>query len=222
MINEIIILLRREIEICFKNLSTAVSFCCFFCISLLIFIFSLGAGVLEIKGIYNSIIWVILIFSMMLISENFIIDDHNDGSLKELQFLGYPEELVVFCKSFVMWIMIIIPTILLIPIFSLFFDLSFSECLNLLISVFLASPSLTLISLVASLFSIQLRRNKIVQFIVVIPFYLPVIIFGTHANTLTLASDEAVNNFLILIGIFFITLPVCLIVSKLILKEINK
>ena len=75
MINEIKILLIREIGISFKNLSTAVSFCCFFVISMLIFVFSLGTGIIEIKGIYNSIIWVILIFSMMLISENFIIDD---------------------------------------------------------------------------------------------------------------------------------------------------
>lgn len=222
MINEIKILLIREIGISFKNLSTAVSFCCFFVISMLIFVFSLGTVIIEIKGIYNSIIWVILIFSMMLISENFIIDDYNDGSLKELQFLGYSEELVVFCKSLVMWIMILIPMILLIPLFSIFFNLSLSESINLCVNVILASPSLTLISLVASLFSIQLRRNKIIQFIVTIPFYIPIVIFATTSNTSTLEFKETTNNFLILIGIFFITLPICLIASRLILKEINK
>ena len=222
MINELIILLRREVAVCLKNLSTAASFCCFFVISMLIFIFSLGAGIMEVKGIYNSIIWVILVFSMMLISENFIIDDYNDGSLKELQFLGYSEELVFFSKSLVMWVMIMIPMLLLIPLFSVFFNLSLPESINLCLGIILASPSLTVISLVASLFSVQLRRNKIIQFIIIIPFYIPIVIFGTTANTSSTVTTETMNNFLILIGIFFITLPICLIASRLILREINK
>ncbi len=222
MIDEVIVLFRREVGISLKNLSTAASFCCFYVISMLIFIFSLGTGILEIKEIYNSIVWVILVFSTMLISENFIIDDYNDGSLKELQFLGYSEEIIVLCKSLVMWIMIMIPTVLLIPLFAIFFNLSFSESINLSLSFIIASPSLTLISLVSSLFSIQLRRNKIIQFIVTIPFYIPIVIFGTATNPFTYDFEESMNNFLILIGIFFITLPVCLITSKLILKEINK
>ena len=128
MIDEVIVLFRREVGISLKNFSTAVSFCCFFVISMLIFIFSLGTGILEIKEIYNSIVWVVLVFSTMLISENFIIDDYNDGSLKELQFLGYSEELIVLCKGcFVMWIMIMIPTVLLIPLFAIFLIFPFQK-----------------------------------------------------------------------------------------------
>ena len=69
MIDEIIILFRREIGISLKNLSTAVSFSCFYVISMLIFIFSLGTGILEVKEIYNSIVWVVLVFSTMLAND---------------------------------------------------------------------------------------------------------------------------------------------------------
>jgi heme exporter protein B len=87
-------------------------------------------------------------------------------------------------------------------------------------SIFLASPSLILISLVASLFSIQLKSNKILQFIIIFPFYIPIIIFTTSIGH---NQDKLYdNNFLILIGIFFITLPISLLTSRLIMREINR
>ena len=220
MINDFWNLLKRELKIGFKDFFTIISFSSFFLISILIFVFAFGSIPIEIGMIYKPIIWVILIFSIMLVSENFTYNDYLDGSLKELQFLGYPEEMIIFSKSIVMWLMIIIPSLFLVPISSIFFKLSLTDSLLLFMSIFLASPSLILISLVASLFSIQLKSNKILQFIIIFPFYIPIIIFTTSIGH---NQDKLYdNNFLILIGIFFITLPISLLTSRLIMREINR
>ena len=220
MINDFWNLLKRELKIGFKDFFTIISFSSFFLISILIFVFAFGSIPIEIGMIYKPIIWVILIFSIMLVSENFTYNDYLDGSLKELQFLGYPEEMIILSKSIVMWLMIIIPSLFLVPISSIFFKLSLTDSLLLFMSIFLASPSLILISLVASLFSIQLKSNKILQFIIIFPFYIPIIIFTTSMGQNQNKLYD--NNFLILIGIFFITLPISLLTSRLIMREINR
>lgn len=177
---------------------------------------------IMLDNIYKPFIWIILIFSMMLSSDNFLQNDFNDGSLKELQFLGYSEEIIFLSKCLVMWTMIIIPILFIIPLLVVFFNLDFLTTLNLLVTIFLATPSLTLISVLSSLFSIQLKRNKIIQFIIVFPFYIPVLIFSTSSNNFLEETNKSNNNFLILIAIFFITLPICVYISRLIIREINK
>ncbi len=222
MLNNFIKLVLREKNLGLKNISMLFAFSTFFITSLLIFIFSLGSNMIMLDNIYKPFIWIILIFSMMLSSDNFLQNDFNDGSLKELQFLGYSEEIIFLSKCLVMWTMIIIPILFIIPLLVVFFNLDFLTTLNLLVTIFLATPSLTLISVLSSLFSIQLKRNKIIQFIIVFPFYIPVLIFSTSSNNFLEETNKSNNNFLILIAIFFITLPICVYISKLIIREINK
>ncbi len=214
-------LFRREIKMSLKNLSVIFSFSTFFIIASLIFIFAID-NLSYLENFYKPIIWVVLIFSMMLVSENFLNEDFNDGSLKELQFLGFTEELIILCKSISMWIMIILPILFLMPIILVFFKLTSSETFNLLINIIFATPSLTLISILSSLFSVQLKRNRIIQFVIIFPFFIPMIIFTTSSDKYFDSSSYIGDQFLILIGIFFITLPICLFTGKLIMREINK
>ena len=214
-------LVKREIRIMLKNFSMIYSFSTFFLIASLIFIFSVN-DISYVKIFYKSIVWIVLIFSIMLVSENFLNEDFNDGSLKELQFLGFSEENIIVSKSIAMWVMIMIPMLFLVPLVFVFFQITLYELISLVINLFLATPSLTLISILSSLFSVQLKRNKIIQFVIILPFFVPMIIFTTSTGTLFESYNLNENQFLILIGIFFITLPVCLLAGKLIMREINK
>ena len=202
-------LVKREIRIMLKNFSIIYSFSTFFVIASLIFVFSVN-DISYVKIFYKSIVWIVLIFSIMLVSENFLNEDFNDGSLKELQFLGFSEESIMVSKSIAMWVMIMIPMLFLVPLVFVFFQITLYELINLVINLFLATPSLTLISILSSLFSVQLKRNKIIQFVIILPFFVPLIIFTTSTGTLFESYNLNENQFLILIGIFFITLPVCL------------
>ena len=176
-------LVRREIRIMLKNFSIIYSFSTFFVIASLIFVFSVN-DISYVKIFYKSIVWIVLIFSIMLVSENFLNEDFNDGSLKELQFLGFSEESIMVSKSIAMWVMIMIPMLFLVPLVFVFFQITLYELISLVINLFLATPSLTLISILSSLFSVQLKRNKIIQFVIILPFFVPMIIFTTSTGTL--------------------------------------
>ena len=163
-----------------------------------------------------------MLFAIILVSDNFLLSDFQDGSLKELQYLGYSEESIILSKTVVMYLVLITPHFFLIPIFSIFYNMNFNDLFQLSLDIFIGMPSLILISLIASLLTIQIKRNKVLQFIIIMPFYVPIIVFTTSNYDGILYSSFELNKILILIGFFLITLPITLLLGKLILNEINK
>ena len=213
-------LILREMKIHMSSLTNLWSFISLFFLGILIFVFAVGSESNNLSQLYLPIVWVIFLFSLILGAETFLLEDHNDGSLKELQFLGYSKEIIILAKSISMWIIYIIPSIFIIPLFSIMFSISFNYLIFIIINILLASPSLILIAIISGLFALQLKKNRILQFVIIIPFYIPPLIFGTM-HTYNESSNILENhNFFILIAIFFITLPLTLFIGKLLLKEI--
>ena len=213
-------LLHREFIISFQNTKSLYSYCTFFFTSILLFVFAIGPDILILSTIYKPILWMITIFSIILISESFVFEDFLDGSLSELQFLGYSEEVIFLSKSLVMFISLVIPNIILIPISSILFNVSFLEVIEIIVLLIISLPTITLISILSALFSLQVKRNKFIQFILIMPFLIPIIIIATSENFFVTNLGNELKIF-VLIGLFLITLPLCILIGKLIIKELN-
>ena len=123
-------LIYREFIISFKNTKSLYSYFTFFFTSTLLFVFAIGPDISILSPIYKPILWMITIFSLILISESFVFEDFLDGSLSELQFLGYSEENIFLSKCLVMFISLIIPNIILIPISSILFKINFFDVIE--------------------------------------------------------------------------------------------
>ncbi len=213
-------LINRELNLAFLNLNSIFAYSIFFFLALLIFIFSLGSNTETLSDLYNSIIWVVILFGLILISENFVMEDFYDGSLRELQFLGYSGELILITKSIVMFIIVFLPSVIIVTVSSIFFKAKFEVVVDLLITMLMVTPTLVLISLLSALFSMQIKRNRFFQFIIITPFFIPSIIFATLPYNSFIGFDFEKKIF-VLFGLFLITLPISLILGKLIIKEIN-
>ena len=213
-------LIVREFIITFKNTKNLYSYCTFFFTSMLLFVFAIGPDISILSPIYKPILWMITIFSLILISESFVFEDFLDGSLSELQFLGYSEEVIFLSKSLVMFISLVIPNIILIPISSILFNVSFLEIIEIIVLFIISLPTITLISILSALFSLQVKRNKFIQFILIMPFLIPIIIIATSENFFVTNLGNELKIF-VLIGLFLITLPLSILIGKLIIKELN-
>ncbi len=213
-------LMQRDIFLSYKNLKGLISYSSFFVISILIFVFATGPESQILTPLFRPILWIIIIFSLILISETYVYEDYMDGSLSELQFLGYSEESIFISKCFTMFISLLLPNIFLIPFSSILFKINFWDMIDTFFLFILALPTLSLISILSALISLQVKRNKFIQFILIMPFFIPIVIFSTSSNFLMIGLTE---NFkiLILISLFFITLPLSILLGKLVIKEIN-
>ena len=221
IMKELFILVRRELKILFFSIKQIFSYSSFFLLIILLFAFSVGPSLKILSSIYFPILFMIILFSLVLTSENFVDEDFKNGCLKELQFLGFSAEKIFIAKSLSMFLSIVLANFFLIPLTSLFFGKNFSSTLNILFIFLLSSPTLVLLSLISALFSLQIKRNKFIQFIIVMPFFIPIIIFASSTN---INNDDKYDgvNFLILFGIFLITLPISIIIGKLLIKETNR
>lgn len=212
-------LLEREISLSFKNSKSLLSYVSFFFISLILFIFAIGPDVEILSLLFRPILWVIMIFALISISETFVYEDYLDGSLQELQFLGYSEISIFLSKCFAMTISLLIPNLVLIPISSIFFNIENFFLIETIFFIILAFPTLSLISILSALISLQVKKNKFIQFILIMPFFIPIVIFSTGTNFLLNIGNEF--KILILISLFLITLPLCIFLGRLVIKEIN-
>ena len=215
-----LILLHRELCLILKNTRILFSFSSFFLISLLLFVFAIGTDLQKLSSLFVPILWMIIIFSIILISESFVLEDFSDGSLSELQTMGYSEELIFLSKSSAMFFSLLLPNMFLVPIASLLFRISLVDALEIILIVLIALPTLVLISILSALISLQVRKNKFIQFILIMPFLVPVLIFSTSSNSFLNYTDSQFK-ILILIGLFLITLPVTVFFGKLVIKELN-
>ena len=215
-----LILLQRELSLILINTRILFSFSSFFFISLLLFVFAIGSDLQKLSSLFVPILWMLIIFSIILISESFVLEDYSDGSLSELQTMGYSEELIFLSKSLAMFFSLLLPNMFLIPIASLLFRISLVDSLGIILIVLFALPTLVLISILSALISLQVRKNKFIQFILIMPFLVPVLIFSTSSNSFLNYTDGQFK-ILILIGLFLITLPVTVFFGKLVIKELN-
>ena len=217
---ELEILIKREFKILFVSVKQILSYSSFFVLVTLLFAFSVGPSLNALSSIYLPIILMIILFSLILTSENFVDEDYKNGCFKELQFLGFSAEQIFIAKSLSMFSSILFSNFFLIPTTCFLFGINLSSTLNILFIFLLSSPTLVLLSIISALFSLQIKRNKFIQFIIVMPFFIPVIIFASSMNIDNNQHNDM--NFLILFGFFLITLPISIIIGKLLIKETNQ
>ena len=220
--NDLVKLTKRELRLSFINSNNIISFLSFLSFGILIFVFALGSNTEKLSNLFVPILWVLFLLSIILAAENFFLRDHLDGSLRELQSLGFGKESIILSKSISMWLILIIPSCIMISIFSLMFSIDSKKLPEILINFFLASPSLVMISLISVLFSLQIKTNPILKFIIIFPFYVPILIFSTNSEIFLINQNNLLDNFFILFAIFLITLALTLIFGKYILEEVNR
>ena len=214
-------LLKREFSLSLSNILLIFFNQFFYCIGVIIFIIAIGTEEEILRKTAFGIIWTLVIFTILFSVEQFFVQDYRDGSLKELQTIGYSPEVIIITKLITMWFFIILPILTLTPVLTIMLPINFQNIKILLFSLILGSPSLLMIATIAEILTIQAKKSKVIILILVFPLYVPVLIFGVGSNKTLINGQDPLNNFFILFAFFLITLPITIISGKLALKELN-
>ena len=214
-------LLFREFFLSFKNIHSLVICFLFFLIGISVFSISIGNSNITELNIGTSIIWVLFIFTLLLSIEQFFLKDYLDGSLKELILLGFSSDSIIIAKTLTIWVFLIFPLLFFFPFVGIMLGIKQKEIYVLLAAIFISSPSLILISIIGTLVTIESNSSKIMLVILILPFIIPILIFGVGSIEIFFESTKPFQNFFILIAIFLITLPLTLFTGRLAFKEFN-
>jgi heme exporter protein B len=137
-----------------------------------------------------GIIWVAALLSTMLGLDKIFRDDYHDGSLEQLIASSYPLPLTVLAKVFAHWLITGLPLVLMTPVFALLLNLDSQSLVATVLTLLLGTPLLSFIGAIGAGLTVGLQKGGILMSLLVLPLYIPVLIFATSAiDTSSMSLD---------------------------------
>ena len=176
-------LIIRDLKLAFFS-STNFLFAASFLILILILIpFVFGTNVGSFSILFTGFIWISIALSILLTLDRVFNSDYEDGNLDTIILTQQSLELIVCSKFISHWIANCIPIIIVIPIAGLLFEVGIQDILNIILNVLLGSPGMVFIGSAISALTLGSKRAGIYKTIIIVPLYIPFIIFGSNQES---------------------------------------
>ncbi len=174
-------IVRRDLRLALKRGSDSVNVVVFFVIAITLFRFGAGPELNTLARIAPGAIWVAALLASMLSLDRLFRADYEDGSLDLLALAPPPLELTVLAKSLVHWLTTGLPLVVAAPLLAVMLNMSGAGFATLAAAMLLGTPALSLIGAIGAALTVTLRRGGVLISLLVLPLYIPVLIFGVGA-----------------------------------------
>ena len=173
--------LRRELKIAFRKGAEIVNPLWFFLIVITLFPLGIGPEPQLLARIAPGIVWVAALLASLLSLERLFRDDFHDGSLEQLLLLPSPLALTVLGKVCAHWVVTGLPLLILSPLVVLLLSLDSNTAIAMALTLLLGTPTLSFIGAIGVALTVGLRKGGVLLSLLVLPLYIPVLIFATAA-----------------------------------------
>ncbi len=153
----------------------------FLILVMVLFPLSVSPNPILLNKISAGIFWIIVLFLVLLMLEQLFRNDWKEGDLEQLILMPNALTLAIFIKLLVFWLAISIPLMVMTPFLSLSLYIPISALKTLCWSIFLGTPTLIFLGGIARALTLGLRHSGLLIVLIVIPFYIPVLIFSSSA-----------------------------------------
>jgi heme exporter protein B len=176
--NRFFSLVRRDVGLAFRQGSASTMVVMFFILTVTLFPLGVGPEANILQRISSGVLWVAAMLASMLSLDRLFQADFEDGSLDLLTLGSLPLEVTVLAKCLAHWLTTGLPLIIIAPLLGVLLHLEPSGYVTLLISMLLGTPTLSLIGSIGAALTVGVRRGGVLLSLLVIPLYIPVLIFG--------------------------------------------
>ena len=198
MLRPLAALLRRDLALAFRSAGETALGLVFFVIALSLFPFGVGASADLLARIGGGVIWVLALLAVLLGLDRLWQADFDDGSLELMALSTVPLELLTAAKCAAHWLTSGLLLVLASPLLALLMNLPPEAAWVLPVALLLGTPTLTLIGSIGSALLLGSRRGSVLTALLVLPLYIPVLIFGVAAVEGVLVGLGSPAPFLIL------------------------
>ena len=187
---------------------------------LIIILFPLGLGPIQEKLniVSNAVIWVGLILAIIPSLEKLLQKDFENGWLDQIATSPIPLEIVMLSKGISYWLIILIPLIIMSPIFAILLDMDLKNIPWVVISISAGSLAISLIGLSGSALILGARRGNILLPILIIPLMTPILIFGVGVNEAIKINASPYGNLFLLLALTLVYLVISPFISALLVR----
>lgn len=171
----------RDLKLALRRQADLISALFFFIIVVSLFPLGVGPEMDMLRKMAPGILWVAALLATMLTLPRLFGDDYRDGTLEQLVLAPQPLPVTVLGKMAAHWLTSGLPLTLLAPVLGLQFDLSADGLLVLTLALLVGTPSLSAIGAIGAALTLGLRGGGVLVSLLVLPLYIPVLIFGAGA-----------------------------------------
>lgn len=193
----------RDLKIAFRQPQDLLNPLLFFVMVVTLFPLGVSPEVSFLQQAGSGILWVAALLSVLLSLDHLYRHDFDDGTLEQLVLQPQPLFLLVLAKSLAHWVLTGLPLVLLAPVLGVMVHLEGNSVAVLCLTLLIGTPVLSLIGSIGAALTLGLRSAGVLLSLLIIPLYIPVLIFGT--GTVMAASEGApVAGQLALMGAFLV------------------
>ena len=192
-------LVRRQLLLAVRRPIDTLNPLLFFAMVATLFPLGLGPAPERLAAIASGVLWITALLANLLTSDSVFRSDFDDGSLEQLLLAPQPLYLSVLAYIGAHWLTTGLLLAVVSPVFALMLNLPVSAVGTLVASLLLGTGVLSLLGGVGAALTVGLKRGGMLISLLILPLYMPVLIFG-NAAVQAAASGIAAGPYLAILG----------------------
>lgn len=199
-------LIARDLRIALRDGGAIGIALGFYLIVVAIVPIGLGPDLNLLSRIGPGLLWVALLLSALLSVDRIFHNDHEDGTLEVIALGPLPLELVVTAKAIAHWLSTAVPLTLLAPVLGLLLNLEAGAYPAVVLTMLIGSPAVSFLGAVGGALTLGLRRGGLLVAMLILPLFVPVLIFGVASvDRMVSALEPSLQPLLILAALAIAT-----------------
>lgn len=191
MLSSVFLIIHRECLLTWRRPAEWLNPLLFFMLVAILFPLTLVPDSKILQLIGPGVLWVAVLLAVLLSLTRLFQPDYEDGSLEQWLLSPFPLPLLVFAKIAAHWLMLCIPVLIIAPLLGLMFHLSAQVLWVLVMTLLLGTPLLTLLGAIGAALIVSLRQSGLLLALILLPLYVPTLIFATSALSAAAAGFSA-------------------------------
>jgi len=193
-------IVRRDIRLALRQGSDSIMVVTFFVLTVVLFPFGIGPEANILERVAPGVLLVTALLASMLSLDRLFQADYEDGSLELLVLTPTPLEVVVAAKVVAHWLTTGLPLLAAAPILAVLLNLNGDGFSTLMLTMLIGTPVLSLIGAIGAALVLGARRGGVLLSLLILPLYVPVLIFSVGAIDAAVQGLATKSHLLILGG----------------------
>jgi heme exporter protein B len=212
-------LIRHELRLALRQGSDIGVVLGFFVLAVVLFPFGVGPEPELLRRIAGGTVWVAALLAAVLSLDRLFAADYADGSLDLIAASPLPLEFAVLAKGLAHWLTTGLPLAVVSPVLAIVVDLDIAAMPVLVLGLLLGTPAMSLLGAIAAALSLGARRPGVLISLLVLPLYLPPLIFGSGAVEASLTAEGPRAYLLLLAALSLAALPLAPLAAAAALRQ---
>ncbi len=202
-------MLRRDLRLAARQGTDSLMVVVFFVLVVVLFPLGVGPEAAILARISAGVIWVAALLAALLSMDRLFQGDFEDGGLDLLVLSPAPLEVLVLAKALAHWLTTGLPLIIVTPVLGVLMNMDSDGFGVMILALLLGTPTLSLIGAIGAALILGARRGGVLLSLLILPLFIPTLIFGVSAVDAALNDLPSKAQLLILGAIFLSSLALC-------------